>query len=1517
MKSKLIYIAVALCMILALLPAVLSAPSAQAAGTTWYVGPTGNFTAIQEAIDNTSVLAGDTIIVNDGTYTEAISISKALTIRSANGSASTTIDGGSDIAVRIETSDVTFGGDGHGFAVQGTDVGIVIGSDVNGSTTSGVTVQGNEITVTGDVAVAILMVAANNSACGNNIINNSLPSSCDYGIALVNQQPAGTTSNLSDNHITGNTISSADFGIWLGADPVMGWENGIISRNIISGNTINNSVYGIIMTSNNGSAYNNTISGNTINNASLGITIVNNNGSVYNNTITGNTLRDCGVGVGSAIAGGITITNSAASGDMHDNTVENNTISDCSRGIKFIITSMGSEDCSVTHNTIQGNTIINSSYDGIDLINCGYGDMSDNTISGNTINGSSNSSYGIQLVNTENASMDGNTVEGNNVSYCVYGGIYLNMTSSAGMNGNTIEDNNLSYCDGHAEGEAGILISSTGSADSSVAHNTIHGNNVSSGNVGIELFSYLNGNITDSTISGNTVYNCSEYGIYLYNPGDGDMDDNTVESNNVSYCIMDGIYLNMAGSSSMDGNTVQHNNLSYCDQPGAASIYMVSAGGASSSVSRNTIHGNTIANSNYNGILLYCRSSASINDSIISGNTIYNFSEYGIWLYNSGNDVSNNSVDGNNVSDGIGTGIYLYNYNNMGDNSVDGNTVYNCSDYGIYLDNSGNDVSNNSVDGNNVSDCTNGIYLENYGYGISYISVDGNNVSDCVYGIWLENDADDYDISYSSVDRNNVYNCSDTGIYLLNYGDDMYNNSIVGNTVYNCSAYGIDLYNVYDEGDDMYNNSVDGNNVSACSDGIYLGNEGDDMYGNSVDGNTVYDCDDDGIYLENYVYMYDNSVSGNTIYNCDNDGIYLYNDGDEMYDNSITGNTIYDCDDDGIYLENYGDGDEMYDNSIEGNTVHDCFENGIYLSTDDGSEYTYDNSIVGNNVHDCDEGLHVEYCSDTLILSNRIHDNMEGIHAYGLDYVNIYGNDIRDNVGGTDTGIYLYDTDGYINCNNIVGNQPYGIDDDSGESGENHVDIGNNWWGDPGGPDADDNDDGIYGDSVHNNGGLSGEDVLETEYTPLSDSIVNTASERSTISLYDAFYQYYEYEQYQYTLGPAYTWLILETTIPYCEECAPSYATLNLSAMLLDMLPANFSETVSNWSPDTQDTWYSWLYNLSDIFMSGYSDGGTAFWDYPVYLENILFDTGDPVGGHCLYEFFDIEEDWSAFDTLMSEELRLGQFEIPVTLTKEWPISYAEALSAEPGPLGFPAEEYYSETVSTFIPLNIVDFLLPLARGWNVRSTPATLDDKYNTLGDIINLSGGLPGLEQVLTWNASSGQWEEPGMNTVLTPLEAYFIKVNNNDQMGFILSRNASDTPERRLYAGWNVVGPAPNFSYYNESLTRTYPFPLMLVQDALASVAGNASVRGWDIAMNMPEDLSYTEHFYYKSIALQEASYDKYFYQEPWTAIYNNRWNTESPYVTPGGGYWVFMKNPYTLLGNSTTPVPDWLFEDLIPD
>ncbi|MCG8326829.1 MAG: right-handed parallel beta-helix repeat-containing protein [Chitinophagales bacterium] len=163
-----------------------------------YVNPSGScagapcFTNISDAILAAS--PGDVIEVEDGIYNENITIDKALTLQSANGFASTSIQG-SDVAlgtvtISPTTSDVTI----DGFTIIGFD-GANPGLEkaavyLQGAVTN-ITIQNNEIVANGEAG----LLSEYNAAIDNIVIDNNIfsgqtfvgstPGGCGFGTQFV------------------------------------------------------------------------------------------------------------------------------------------------------------------------------------------------------------------------------------------------------------------------------------------------------------------------------------------------------------------------------------------------------------------------------------------------------------------------------------------------------------------------------------------------------------------------------------------------------------------------------------------------------------------------------------------------------------------------------------------------------------------------------------------------------------------------------------------------------------------------------------------------------------------------------------------------------------------------------------------------------------------------------------------------------------------------------------------------------------------------------------------------------------------------------------------------------------------------------------------------------------------------------------------------------------------------------------------------------------------------------------
>ena len=1099
-----------------------------------------------------------------------------------------------------------------------------------------------------------------------------------------------------------------------------------------------------------------------------------------------------------------------------------------------------------------------------------------------------NASDGIHVSSTT-GNVTGVSIINNNISGCTSDGIYVTSTTG-NVTGVSIIDNNISGCTSD-----GIYFDPP-MPNESVYGNTISDNEISGCPVGIDLDNENSGDFYNNTITGNTVYDCSNMGIDVYNDGVGNISSNNISVNTIYDCSYAGIEIENSYNGSISGNTVTGNTLYNCSSYG---IYLYNDENIGNML-LNNVSGNTIYDSG-TGIDLDSEGSGNMSGNIVTGNTIHD-GDYGVYLYNyAEGDTLSNNISGNTIYD-MGTGIYLNSedFGNMSGNIIDGNTINGNSsgEYGIYLYNDATgSTDGNTIQANNVSNCyASGIYLEMEGSaGMDGNTILNNNVSDCDEGydagiyIGLESSSENSSMCRNTIEGNTVVNSSQTGILLFSnsYGN-MSENTISGNTLYNDFGYG-------------YGSGVV----------LHTYNYGS-IENSSIESNTVYGFEY-GIYLEDVSdYSIDNiNISNNRLWN----GLLEAGIGnnysisvDSAHDISIAGNDISYSTDAGVDIE-----DSAYNISITANDIHHNYGDGIL--TDDANYINISSNTIHHNGYYKGSGIDVEDSNYINVWSNDIHANPEGIYIYNSDEINIYSNDIRNNIGNEFTGIYVdYGSeDVYIYCNNIVSNDE-GVYSES----EYNVEAYDNWWGAADGPsyDGDGHGDSVYADG---NGYLYYEPWLTTELNlgNISSEIINTASIPGTISLYDAIFNYEKFLALEtpgpsinepgYTLGPSCTDLILElntsayspTSNNETSECTPT-ATVNLSALLLDMLPADFQQAyVSQWDTSLQEDWQIWMNDLSQQEMNPetyYMENGTYYYDYELCLYDLIFNGGKQVCGYSCYSsledfFYEAYNNGDAkFYDLLLSELRLGNFEVPATIT---------SCGDENG------------TVTT-IPLTIVDFQLPMAAGWNLRSTPITLDSSYSTWGAIKSLGDGMPGLEAAVTYNASAGRWEELTNASTITPLSAYFIKMSGNDQLGFIVSRNVSMPPSRQLYRGWNLVSAATSWSAVNQSADLPYvePFPLMLVQDALVSaqVAGNIS--GWTIAIGMPDFTQYLQSFYYKGFALEMMPYEHYFAQMPWTAIYSGNWSGD-PYeytgvLTPGGGYWVYMEHPDTLAGFSFTPL-----------
>lgn len=752
----------------------------------------------------------------------------------------------------------------------------------------------------------------------------------------------------------------------------------------------------------------------------------------------------------------------------------------------------------------------------------------------------------------------------------------------------------------------------------------------------------------------------------------------------------------------------------------------------------------------------------------------------------------------------------------------------------------------NIISGNQISDTTgedwvvggDGIVVPIDGVAIELMESDDNTIGNNT--IFL-NDTIEYAANYGIrlngssgndiVGNNTISDCHNDGILLQGGSNQnlVQDNTVNGNM---STMYGIAL-------NQSDNNDVLGNEVYNCLTGIHvytpMPGSGNQIGGTQAgEGNTVYDCKV-GIVLDN---SWNEAVVGNTAYNCTY-GIYLINSHGITVERNIT----------------YGN---VTGESPVGNNW------GIYLESSGGiPEEAPPNTIRGNDIsYNIDVGLVLDAGSHrNSVTANKIHNNGHGIWIAG-DNNFICGNDIRDNTGLIYSGVHLTADaqNNQIHCNNIVGNTvrvggniiSWGMYKEGGSK----VDAQDNWWGDPNGPGG--VGPGGVGDAVNKYVNFAPWSTTEFTFPDVTGPVIvaDTAAVPDTISLLDTDFLRWVMGGAPYSIGPSYTDLIVDTG---CERCEATSVTVDLSALVLDMLPEDIDKVVAGWDKGKQNEWHNWLNQLENTPM-----GQHWYWDYELHLDWLLGELGG---------FFDYNE----LMDMVFEEFRLGEFKIPVT---------AVDCSGNP-----------TEGVIT---LAIVDFQLPMEEEWNIRSSPIALN---GTWGDIKDM-GNVLSYEAIVMWDAENWEWVEPSSNATMAPLQAYYIKLSENDQLGLIIEREATGPPQRQLYVGWNLVGLAPDIVDWG--------FGGMPLELALASIYQAAGgVPGWGIAISPGApgmDISYIEQFSYNDIPLEKPWYEKWFHQNAWTA-----YPGYGDWMSSGGGYWVYMDNDDVLAGLSYTPLP---WQELVP-
>ena len=606
---------------------------------------------------------------------------------------------------------------------------LIEGNNINNYTRYGVlvytsdneTIENN--TMTNGYAHGVLLQFSLDTTIKNNTAHDNTGYAIAYGFYVYQ-----SSNNIFDsNNATRNSV--AGFAAYR--------TNSVVENNTFKNNIANNhSVAGFYITGNanltnltNNTAYdsdysfyifssNNILHSNTAYNASIATYYLTNN-PYGNNTMTDNIAYDAGVFIN----------------DSGNNTLYNNTIHSVINGITI-------QGANSNNNNISGNTIYNTTNEGIYLYVASNTTIQQNNISRVAANG-----INIYL------SSDDSKIFNNNISNVTNNGIVVNQCTNANISYNLINDIQQSVMRIYASSSFyifsnimndsdvnGILLLDV-SNDGEIRNNTIY--NVTTG---INLDGLSNGgvyrnNISDNrienntygitvqatlnlTIQNNTIYNNSLYNLYIF----GYPDRLTVLQNRITKSTSYQIFQQTGYNSTYQGNTI-NNSIAEAIRTSGTDTYIKdnlisdNLRGVRSISSENIIiSNNTIFNNSQEGIWL-----ASSNAGYIDNNTIYSNRHYGIYFDTANNFSSSNNIIYNNSFYGI-LGVTSSNNNNFSNNIVYNNslsgfalsassnnnrisdlTSYNNSIYNIFILNSQN---NNFVGGITENDSV-GIFARN------------------------------------------------------------------------------------------------------------------------------------------------------------------------------------------------------------------------------------------------------------------------------------------------------------------------------------------------------------------------------------------------------------------------------------------------------------------------------------------------------------------------------------------------------------------------------------------------------------------------------------------------------------------------------------------------------------------------------------------------------------------------------------------------------------------------------------
>ncbi|MFC1969331.1 hypothetical protein ACFLVF_02445, partial [Chloroflexota bacterium] len=205
------------------------------------------------------------------------------------------------------------------------------------------------------------------------------------------------------------------------------------------------------------------------------------------------------------------------------------------------------------------------------------------------------------------------------------------------------------------------------------------------------------------------------------------------------------------------------------------------------------------------------------------------------------------------------------------------------------------------------------------------------------------------------------------------------------------------------------------------------------------------------------------------------------------------------------------------------------------------------------------------------------------------------------------------------------------------------------------------------------------------------------------------------------------------------------------------------------------------------------------------------------------------------------------------------------------GDVGTVADVYDATTTITMngdyeITANFSVMTLTLCEGWNVLSTPITLDLSCDTWGEFVALGDGLDLDPEAFTFyfDGASQLWGQVLTGYQIRPCDAIYVKMASPDTSPIIPSSEPS-VATKQLYPGWNLMSLA--------SLDN------MFVTEALVSIyMVTGDLTGYSQVVS--PNLCQPDWFYIKD-------------------------GMGNPVMLVGKGYWAFMINGGTMAGFTFTP------------